>query len=69
MPGIDAPFAILAELKEAMTSTGKKILQSRSADYQMFSEPSTDSEYAVKGIAWEMWLSCVCACRFSEVYL
>lgn len=48
---------MLADFKEAMVSTGKEILQSRSAECKVFSEMSTDRRYAVKGTVWEMWLS------------
>ena len=48
---------MMAEVKQAMALTSEKILQSRSADCQVFGEPSANPEYTVKGIVWETWMS------------
>jgi len=40
---------MLAEIKEAIMSTGQEILQFRSAERKVFSELSTDPRYAVRG--------------------
>jgi len=56
MPRINVPPTTLAEIKEAMTSTGKEILQSRSAECKPFIELATDPLCEVKGTVWGMWL-------------
>ena len=53
MPRVSVPPTLAAEVKQAMISTSEKALQSRSADGQVSGEPSTNPQYAVKGIVWE----------------
>ena len=50
MPGINVSPAMVTEFKEAIISTGEKILRVSSADYQAFGELSSDPQYIVKGI-------------------
>jgi len=50
MPGIDIPSAMMTGIKEAMTSTGERILRLRSAHYQAFGELPTNPQHPVKGI-------------------
>jgi len=44
----------MAKVKEAMTSTGEKILQLRSTHCPTFRELSADPHYTVGGIVWEI---------------
>ena len=51
MSRINVPPAMMAEIKEAMTSTSEEILRSRLDDSQVVSELPTNLQYAVGGIA------------------